>query len=91
MKQVSIAQAQADLPDLVAQAAAGEDIMIMADGKPLVRLAAANDAAPQDRRTPVFDIFHDANDPSSMRSREESLRMADEADAAVADMFRDYL
>jgi prevent-host-death family protein len=90
MKQVSITQAQADLPDLVAQAAAGEEILIMANGKPLVRLAAANDTAPADRRTPVFDIFYDANDPSSTRSREESLRMADEADAAVAELFKDY-
>lgn len=47
MHQVSLEEAKAQLPDLVAAASAGKEIIITEDGKPLARLVPI---APQKKR-----------------------------------------
>ena len=48
-KQVNIYEAKTKLSHLVERAAAGEEIIIAKDGKPLARLVALNKARPQRR------------------------------------------
>ena len=48
--QMNIAEAKAKLSELVARAEAGEEVIIARDGKPVVVLRPANDAAPKGPR-----------------------------------------
>ena len=50
MRIVDIEQAKADLTRLVAEAAAGESIIIAVDGKPLVKVVAADALVPVTKR-----------------------------------------
>ena len=50
MRIVDIEQAKADLTRLVAEAAAGEPFIITVDGKPLVKVVAADAPAPVTKR-----------------------------------------
>lgn len=51
MVKVSMAELQADLPNLLETARGGEDVVIFSEGEPVARL----DPLPQTRRLPAWD------------------------------------
>ena len=49
---VSVGEAQEKLPDLLAQALAGDEVIITEDGKPVARLVPVPVARPRKKRVP---------------------------------------
>jgi prevent-host-death family protein len=74
MQQVTVEEAQARLPELVAAAAAGEEVVIVNDSKPAVKLVPV---APHSRPQPQFG------------SARGLIVLADDFDAPLDD-FREY-
>jgi prevent-host-death family protein len=73
MKQVNIAEAKAQLSDLVQRAVAGEEIIIARDNKPLVKLV---------------NVAASAGRPRTPGSARGSVWMAEDYDAPLEDFAR---